>query len=461
MGNSSLLFIFLSIFVLFNGCLARSQFQTECQLDRLNAREPDDRIESEAGVIEIWNPNHDQFQCAGVALVRKTIERNGLSLPEFTNAPQLVYVVQGRGFYVVVTPGCAETFQESTQQGQRLQDQHQKIRRIREGDVIAVPAGVPYWSYNDGYRPLVVVKLLDTSNIQNQLDQFPRAFHLAGNPQEELRQLQKYLQQGQEHQQSYRRKEQEECNNIFCGFETRTLAEAFNVDVTTVRKLQSQNDKRGSIVKVKHEDLQVIAPPRMSAEEEERIERHGHHSINGVEETICSMRLQENIGDPQRADIYSPQVGHISTLNSNKLPVLRQLRLSAERGALYRNGMMVPHWNQNAHSIMYVIRGSARIQVVDNLGQKVFDDRVRNGQVLTLPQNYAVVKHAESEGFDWISFKTNDNAIINPLAGKTSAIRAIPEEVLANAFRISREEARRIKFNAQETTLTSTSARRV
>lgn len=116
---------------------------------------------------------------------------------------------------------------------------------------------------------------------------------------------------------------------------------------------------------------------------------------------------------------------------------------------------MVPHWNLNAHSIVYAIRGVARVQVVDQRGQTVFEGEMREGQVLTVPQNFAVVKRAEKQRFEWVSFKTNDNAMISTLAGRTSAIRAIPAEVLANAFRVSVEDARRIKFGRQETTLTS------
>lgn len=57
---------------------------------------------------------------------------------------------------------------------------------------------------------------------------------------------------------------------------------------------------------------------------------------NGLEETFCSLRLKENIGNPERADIFSPRAGRISTLNSYNLPILRFLRLSAERGFFYR-----------------------------------------------------------------------------------------------------------------------------
>jgi hypothetical protein len=65
----------LSLFlVLFHGSLGRradrpcqQQQQGQCQLDRLNALRPDDRIKCEAGVIESWDPNHDQFLLCGPA----------------------------------------------------------------------------------------------------------------------------------------------------------------------------------------------------------------------------------------------------------------------------------------------------------------------------------------------------------------------------------------------------------
>lgn len=91
------------------------------------------------------------------------------------------FVFSGRGIQGTVMPGCAETFQDS-QQGQqqsrgRFQDQHQKIRRFRQGDIIALPQGVVHWSYNDGNERVVTVNLLDTGNSANQLDNNPRVYN--------------------------------------------------------------------------------------------------------------------------------------------------------------------------------------------------------------------------------------------------------------------------------------------
>ncbi|CAI0432378.1 unnamed protein product [Linum tenue] len=466
-SSTFLLCLSLCLFaILSHTCEGRQQWQqqgNECQLDRINAIEPDNRIQSEAGTIETWNPSREQFQCAGVAIVRRTIEPNGLLLPSYSNTPQLVYIVQGRGHTGIMFPGCPETFEEPQQGGQQqfqtggsAQDQHQKIRTFREGDIIAIPAGVAHWCHNDGNEPVIAVTVHDTSSHLNQLDNNPRNFYLAGNPEDEFQQSQQggRLSRGQDERRKRRQGGSTTCNNLFCGMDSSFIAEAFNIDENLARKLQGENDNRGSIIRIEGQ-LEFVRPPRRAQEERQEQGGGRYQLANGVEETFCSMRLKENIGDPSRADIFTPEAGRITTVNSHNLPVLRWIQMSAERGVLYNEAMRLPHWNLNAHSIIYAIRGQARVQIVNENGNSVFDGELREGQVLTVPQNFAVVKRCESDRFEWVSFKTNDNAMVNSIAGRTSAIRAIPADVLANAWRVSPEEARRLKFNRQETHLAS------
>ena len=87
-----------------------------------------------------------------------------------------------------VFPGCPETFQSFRQQSepeqymmgsetQRMRDEHQKVHRFREGDVIALPAGVTYWCYNDGDMQMMAVQVYDASNAANQLEPRERVCH--------------------------------------------------------------------------------------------------------------------------------------------------------------------------------------------------------------------------------------------------------------------------------------------
>ncbi|XP_015583442.2 11S globulin seed storage protein Ana o 2.0101 [Ricinus communis] len=484
MGYSPLLRLSLCFLVLLHGCVAqltsrpeKQQQQRwrrgECQLNRINAVEPSRRIQSEAGLTEIWDENDQQFQCVGVVAMRHTIQQRGLLLPQYVNGPKLIYVVQGRGIQGSVFPGCPETYQspsesesESRGQGQSRRDQHQKVRQIRAGDIIALHAGVAQWIYNNGRSPLVLVQIIDTSNPANQLDQNHREFFLAGNPQREVQSQRGESGRTRIRGQSTGTGQQERSRNIFSGIDEQMIAEAFNINVDLARKMRGENDNRGIIVSVEH-DLEMLAPQRSQEEERQereeeaqrQLERGREGSYNGLEETFCTARMKHSINNPSQADIYNPRAGRVTNLNNHNFPILRYLQLSIQKAVLYKNAIMTPHWNINAHSIRYITRGSGRIQIVNENGDSVFDGQVREGQMFTVPQNFVVITKASNQGLEWVSFKTNDNARINQLAGRVSAIRSMPEEVVANAFQVSVEDARRLKENRQEVTVLSPGSR--
>ncbi|XP_023770765.1 11S globulin seed storage protein 1 [Lactuca sativa] len=495
-----LLSLGLCFLVLFHGGLAQIQpprkQQTrlsglsECQIDRITAREPNRVVESEAGVSEFWIPEeNDELECAGVEAVRHTINPKGLLLPYYPSAPELAYVVRGEGIQGTVLPGCPETFETSfPSEGGKGEffDKHQKVYRYKEGDILALPAGVVHWTYNDGDRPIVTIVLRDTSNVANQLDRTFRKFFLAGNSQSQQGQQggRGQQQRGQETrwevpsegraQGGKRRDEphraeggrrrgqqEQEGSNIFNGFDDQILQDVFNVDYETVRQLKGQNDNRGFIVQA--DNFRVITPEKQEQGRERQRSspsrgksgRRGGGGANGFDETLCSAQLSANLANPTHADVYNPRGGRVSSLNSHKFPVLDLLQLSAERGILYKNAIHAPYYNLNAHSVIYVTSGSSRLQIVKNDGSAVFDDWVREGQLIVVPQNFAVVKKAGEEGCEWVAFKTNDNAITSQLAGRFSFVRALPEEVLVNSYEISREQAKSLKYNRQEAVVLS------
>lgn len=149
-------------------------------------------------------------------------------------------------------------------------------------------------------------------------------------------------QQGVEREERLER--QRKGNNLLSGFELELLANALGVDIEVVRKIQNPDDKRGEIVHIE-KGLAMLQPiPRseeqiQEQEREERQtqaqERRGCES-NGLEEAFCAMKHMQNIGDPTRADYYNPRAGRITSLNSQKLPILRFIQMSAMRGVLRR-----------------------------------------------------------------------------------------------------------------------------
>ncbi|CAM0958769.1 unnamed protein product [Alopecurus aequalis] len=443
-----------------------------CRFDRLQAFQPIRQVRSQAGFTEYFDEQNEQFRCTGVNVIRRVIEPQGLLVPQYHNAPGLVYILQGRGSTGLNFPGCPATFQQQFQpfdqaqfaqgqsQSQQFKDEHQRVHHFKQGDVVALPAGIVHWCYNDGDVPIVALYVFDVNNNANQLEPRQKDFLLAGN----------------------NKRDQQFGQNIFSGFNVQLLSEAFGINQQTTQRIQSQNDQRGEIIRV-NQGLRFLKPSLSQQEQAQQqayqpsqrqegestqyqIEQSTQYQqiqptqyqegqslsggYNGLEENFCSLEARKNIENPKRADTYNPRAGRITRLNSKNFPILNIVQMSATRVNLYQNAVLSPFWNINAHSVVYMIQGHARVQVVNNQGKTVFNDRLLQGQLLVIPQNYVVLKKAEREGCQYISFKTNPNSMVSHIAGKDSILRALPVDVLANAYRISRQEARNLKNNRGE-----------
>jgi hypothetical protein len=100
---------------------------------------------------------------------------------------------------------------------------------------------------------------------------------------------------------------------------------------------------------------------------------------------------------------------------------------------------------------MYVIRGQGRVRIVNCQGNAVFDDNVRRGQLLVVPQNFVVAQQAgNEEALEYVVFKTNDLAAINQVK---QVFRATPAEVLANVFGLRPSDVTQIKFSGNRSPL--------
>eukprot|EP01018_Ginkgo_biloba_P038605 Gb_30214 [translate_table: standard] len=459
------------------------QQEQSCRIERLSAQEPSQRIRSEGGSLEFLNiqADNDQFQCAGVTAIRETLDPNALLLPTYTNSPKIAYIVQGnyitfiylyanyivnyitfiylRANYMyacacascsgegrlgVVFPGCPETFQEHSFHERREEERgseggggqgtSQKVRRVRRGDVVAIPAGVVCWLYNDGNERLQIVAIADTSNHQNQLDQTYRPFYLAGSAPSGGQIAAGGRSIG---------------DNILQGFDTETLAEAMGISQDTARRIQ-QNQKRGPIVKVEG-GLRVPGP--RSERETDYLDSTAAFKSNSVEEFYCSMRLSHNADNPEDADVYVRNGGRLNRVDRLKIPALRDMRLGAERAVLHPEAMFAPSWLMNAHGVMYVTRGRGRIQIVANEGRRVFEGEVREGQFLVIPQFHAIVKQAGTEGLEWITFTTSNSPSRSSLTGRNSVFKAMPQEVVMNAFKINEKDAQDLRSNRHHETI--------
>jgi hypothetical protein len=53
---------------------------------------------------------------------------------------------------------------------------------------------------------------------------------------------------------------------------------------------------------------------------------HEGRKGNFLEQTVCTLKLHDNIADPSRADVFNPRAGRINTVNSLTLPILKSLQ---------------------------------------------------------------------------------------------------------------------------------------
>lgn len=99
---NSYCFSLLSVLLLFTSACSARQLPRqpselyECQLDTIHAREPDNRHDSEAGFTETWDSTRPDLRCAGVSVLKRTINPNGLNLPSYVAYPELHFVEQGQ-----------------------------------------------------------------------------------------------------------------------------------------------------------------------------------------------------------------------------------------------------------------------------------------------------------------------------------------------------------------------------
>ncbi|GER52263.1 11S seed storage globulin B [Striga asiatica] len=455
----------------------RLRAKTPCHIQQLQAREPTHKHEYEVGSTESGMPMAKSLRAPEFSLsATQSSQRASFCLTtlmslslfissKFQTLVDLIHfmgLLLGSGIQGTVIPGCTETYKSGSssysasesereqgqgegRQGRRVKDRHQKLRRFRQGDILALQPGITNWAYNDGDTPIISVSILDVASEANQLDLEFRKFFLAGNPQATRCQGRHQEEEPYSGQQSKRGEQEgedeQQQSNIFAGFEQEFLAEALNVDPDIIRWLQGKENNMGAIIRT--ESLGLVLPEWGSHEKE----REGGYA-NGL-------KIRENIDNPSKADVYNPRAGRVTRLNGHKLPILNYLRLSADRGVLYKVGYLY------LFACKFEIVRKFRIQVVGNNGNMVYDEEIQEGQLLVVPQNFATVKKAGENGFEWIAFRTNHKAMIGQLAGRLSAIQAMPEEVLMNAYSsISREDARSLNNSREEATLLSPSESR-
>ncbi|WCJ38338.1 11S globulin seed storage protein 1 [Euphorbia peplus] len=333
------------------------------------------------------------LNCDGLHVIRYTVQPNGLTIPFYTNGDEFAYFIQGELTLAQIIPGCSKKLG-----GEK--NECEQIYHFRSGDVGARWAGDIIWSYTSGNEITIIISLLRVTDNRGL-----QIFSLGG-PQ-----------------------------NILGRFTSKFITNAFNINNELAMKFQ-RKDPRGNTIYMTRGEL---------------------HLSNVIDSSSCitnNTRIAKLV-DPPKADLSTTKVGYFTTIGVQEFPFLQSIEFSASYNLMFKDVMRLPHW-ENTYKIIYVVKGQGRIQVADDNGKNVFDGIIKRGRILIVPKYLVMAEKAKSEIFEYVTFKTNANPISYDISGQKSVVYGLPTEVVKNAFNITKEEAKNVKFGRKETHLAKT-----
>lgn len=249
------------------------------------------------------------------------------------------------------------------------------VVKVKKGDVIPVPVGAVSWWFNNGDRSeeLVVVFLGETAGA-----------HIPG-------QFTYFLIAG--------------TLSLLAGFSTEFVSKSFNITEDEADDI-TESQTGVLIIKLGQDEKTKMPLPNQKL-------THTHvHNITGSKTT--------------------------ATLTEKEFPLLKQAGLSANLTKLEADAISSPIYAPDSTvQVIYVARGSGRIQVVGVNGQRFLDAEVTAGQLLVVPTFFMVAKLAGQNGLECFTVMTSSKPVLEDLAGKTSALGALSPEVLQIALNIS------------------------
>ncbi|EEF33108.1 nutrient reservoir, putative [Ricinus communis] len=218
------------------------------------------------------------------------------------------------------------------------------VLRLKKGDVIPVPLGGFSWWYNNGDSDFVVVYLGETSKafVPGEFTYFS----LSG------------------------------IGSILGGFSSEFISQAYNLNEQEANKL-ARSQTGIFIIKVQ-EGIRMPRPRVLD-------------------------KMLYNI-DAAPADLEVPKGGVFKTLTAAKFPFLEQVGLSVGLLKLSANAMYSPTFTADGSSrLVYVAKGSGKVQIVGINGELVLETRIEAGQLFLVPRFFTVAGIAGGEGMELVS----------------------------------------------------------
>ncbi|XP_014506003.1 legumin B [Vigna radiata var. radiata] len=237
------------------------------------------------------------------------------------------------------------------------------VVKLEKGDVIAVPVGAVSWWFNDGDTDLVIVFLGETSKalIPGQFTYF----FLTG------------------------------AIGVIGGFSTDLTSKVYGLDKNEVEKLT--RSQTGVLI-IKLDKTQPVPKPQLHNTKKLVYNIDGAEPENAVE-----------------------KAGLVKTLTEKDFGSIEDVGLSLIRVKLEPNAIKAPSYPVSPTvELIYIARGSGKIEIVDFNGKSVLNTQVEAGDLVVVPQFFVVAEIAGEEGLESYSIVTTTKPLFEELAGKTS-----------------------------------------
>ncbi|RDY02616.1 Glutelin type-A 2 [Mucuna pruriens] len=237
------------------------------------------------------------------------------------------------------------------------------VLKLKKGDVIPVPIGSISWWFNDGDSDLIIVFLGETSKalIPGQFTYF----FLTG------------------------------AQGLIGGFSSELTSKIYGLEKDEVEKLTKS--QTGLLI-VKLDKSQPMPKPQMD----------------------LTKKLVYNI-DAAHPENVVENAGLVKTLTEDEFSFIGNVGLSVIRVKLEADAIKAPSYSVNPTvQLIYIARGSGKIEIVDFTGKRVLDTKVEAGHLLLVPQFFMVAQIAGEEGIESYSIVTITKPLFEEIAGRLS-----------------------------------------
>ncbi|ESW31463.1 hypothetical protein PHAVU_002G239900 [Phaseolus vulgaris] len=235
--------------------------------------------------------------------------------------------------------------------------------KLKQGDVIPVPIGSLSWWFNDGDSDLIIIFLGETSKalIPGKISYF----FLTG------------------------------AIGILGGFSTDLTSKVYGLDKDELEKLTKSQT---GVLIIKLDKDQPMPKPQ----------------------TDITKELVHNIDAAEPENVVK-NAGLVKTLTEKEFSFIEDVGLSLIRVKLEPCAIKAPSYSVSPTSqLIYIARGSGKIEIVDFNGKSVLNTHVEAGHLLVVPQFFVVAEIAGEEGMESFSIVTTTKPLFEELAGKES-----------------------------------------